>query len=289
MQTLKTIWAAVWRILVFFVAWAGLTSALVVPVISKYAPPHGAPLPLWLRLYIETVSLLTILVAAWLMVRFVDRRPFVSLGFARKHAARDSVIGLTVGLGMMATCAAILYVIGWATWSTDGSFAGSALAIATLAMLLNTVTQEVLVRGYVQQTLQSQFGTLAGVIVSSVFFLALHLGAIGGQLLPALSLFSAGVLLATCYAVTGELWLPIALHFGWNVLQGPVLGQAVSGQELDAGNELLKMNGPEFITGGKFGIEGGLIAVAITILGTPLILFIYHRLLSRKPARAATS
>jgi membrane protease YdiL (CAAX protease family) len=289
MQTLKKIWAAAWRIIVFFVGWAGLTSALVVPVISKYVPPHGAPLSLWLRLYIETVSMLTILLAAWLMVRFVDRRPFVSLGFARETAPRDWVIGLAVGLGMMAACVAILYSLGWATWSTNGSFAGSALAITTLAMLLNTVTQEVLVRGFVQQTIQSQFGTLAAVIASSLFFLALHVGAIGSQLLPALSLFSAGVLLATCYALTGELWLPIALHFGWNVLQGPVLGQSVSGQALDAGNQVLKIAGPELMTGGKFGIEGGLIAIVITMLGTPLILFIYDRLLSWKPARGATS
>jgi membrane protease YdiL (CAAX protease family) len=237
---------------------------------------QGAALPLWLRLYIETVSVLTILLAAWLMVRFIDRRPFVSLGFGRENAVRDSLIGLAVGLGMMATCATILYLMGWVTWTTIGSFLGWPLAVATLAMLLNTVTQEVLVRGYVQQSIQSQFGTIAGVILSSLFFLALHLGAIGREFLPALSLFAAGLLLASCYAVSGKLWLPIALHFGWNVLQGPVLGQPVSGQALDAGDQLLKIAGPELMTGGKFGIEGGLVAIVVTILGTPLILLLYH-------------
>jgi membrane protease YdiL (CAAX protease family) len=281
MQTLKKVWAVIWRILLFLVGWGALTAAVVVPVLKKYAQ-DGMPLPLWVRLYVETFSALTILIAAWLMVRFADRRSFVSLGFGRENAVRDSVIGLLVGLGMMAGCAAILYLAGWASWSTTGSFAASALAVATLAMLLNTVTQEVLVRGYVQQTIQSRFGALAGVIVSSLFFLALHLGVIRGQLLPAASLFAAGLLLATCYAVTGKLWLPIALHFGWNVLQGPVLGQAVSGQALDAGNQLLKIAGPELMTGGKFGIEGGLIAVVITILGTPLILLVYRRRMAER-------
>jgi hypothetical protein len=86
------------------------------------------------------------------------------------------------------------------------------------------------------------------------------------------------------------LWLPIALHFGWNVLQGPVLGQAVSGQVIAAGSQLFQIAGPPLMTGGKFGIEGGLIAIAITILGTPLLLLIYR---ARSPAllriRCATS
>lgn len=280
---MKKIWAAVWRILVFFIGWAGLSAAFVVPVISEYAP-HGAPVPLWLRLYIEAASMLTILLAAWLMVRFVDRRPFVSLGFRKEHVTRESIIGLVVGLGMMALCVGILFAGGCAAWNRDAAFSASALAIAAFAMLLNTVTQEVLVRGYIQQTIQSRFGALVAIVASSLFFLALHLGAIGAQPLPAISLFAAGVLLATCYSVTGNLWLPIALHFGWNVLQGPILGEAVSGQKVDAGNHLLTIAGPPLMTGGKFGIEGGLVAIAITILATPLICWIYRN----RPASAAS-
>ena len=30
-----------------------------------------------------------------------------------------------------------------------------------------------------------------------------------------MSIFAAGILLGAAYAVTGNLWLPIALHFGW--------------------------------------------------------------------------
>ena len=107
--------------------------------------------------------------------------------------------------------------------------------------------------------------------------LAMHLGAIGTQALPAISLFAAGVLLGTCYAMTGNLWLPIGLHFGWNVLQGPVLGGTVSGQAVDAGNHLLDIAGPSLATGGNFGIEGGLIAIGITLLPTPPIVLLYRK------------
>jgi membrane protease YdiL (CAAX protease family) len=276
MKFLQRTWTTTWRIVVFIVLWAALSAPLIIPAIKKYVPPSGAP-PLPIRLYIEIVCAVTILIAAWVVLRFIDRRSFVSLGFARRNLIRDSLIGLMTGLGMMAVGVAFLYVFGWLRWDATTAFSGSALMLATAAMLANTLTQEVLVRGYVQQTIQSQFGVRAGVIFSALFFLALHLGAIQNQLLPAISLFAAGILLATAYAVSGNLWFPIALHFGWNFLQGPVLGQAVSGQAVDAGWRLFQLDGPALMTGGNFGIEGGLIAIAITILATPFVLMTYPR------------
>lgn len=272
----KRLWAVTWRILVFLVGWAILSAPLIIPVARKYATPGGAT-PLGLRLYFEIVSVVSILIVAWLMLHFVDRRPFVSLGFVRGHALRDSLVGLIIGLGMMTACIAVLYFCGWAKPDANAAFSGSALALAGLAMIANTVTQEVMVRGYVQQTLQRQFGVLSGVIISASFFLVLHLGAIQGAILPAISLFAAGILLGVCYAVSGNLWLPIALHFGWNFLQGPVLGVAVSGQTLDAGWRLFHLVGPPLATGGEFGVEGGLIAIIITILGTPIVLLAFFR------------
>jgi uncharacterized protein len=275
MPLLTRIWKVTWRILLFLGIWALLLTPPTIPVMNKFARPGGAT-PLWLQPYIEIVSVITILVAAWLMLRFIDRRPFLSLGFAPRHALRDSAIGLVIGLGMMTACIAVLYLCGWAIPEAATGFAGSVLAVSALATIANTVMQEVMVRGYMQQTIQKEFGLLNGVIFSALLFLVLHLGAIQGATLPMISLFAAGILLGTAYAVTGNLWLPIALHFGWNFLQGPVLGETVSGRANHAGWRLFHLTGPPLMTGGKFGIEGGLIAIIITILGTPLVLMIYR-------------
>ena len=276
MKYIRKIWSASWRILVLFGGWAGLIAVLVVPVLSRHAT-HGVALAPGLRLYVETVSLLSVLGAVWLMLRFVDCRPFLSLGFGANHAWQDWIIGLAIGFTMLALVVSALIIFGWANWSNAAGLSASAVNTGTLAILLNTVTQEVLVRGYVQQTIQLRFGGVPGILISSLFFLALHLGAIGGQLLPAVSLFAAGVLLGTAYAVSGQLWLPIALHFAWNALQGPILGGAVSGQKLDTGPRLIEITGPPLMTGGAFGLEGGLVAIAITILATPAVFILYRR------------
>ena len=229
------------------------------------------------RLYIELIGAVTILLAAWLMTRFVDKRPFLSLGFTPTHIAPDVLLGLSIGLGMMAVSVAVLWSAGWAIPQTDVLFSLSVLAVVGVAMLVNTVTQEVLVRGYIQQTIQSQYGAVRAVFISAFIFMLLHLGAIKGAPLPAINLFAAGLLLGVAYAITTNLWLPIALHFGWNFLEGPVLGLTVSGQAVDSGWRVFHLVGPDLFTGGAFGMEGGLIATATTVLGIAALLLLRSR------------
>jgi hypothetical protein len=101
-----------------------------------------------------------------------------------------------------------------------------------------------------------------------------------GALLPAVNVFVAGILFAMAYYITGNLWLPIAIHFTWNLLLGPVLGLTVSGQnQLNSGWQILSIHGPNLWTGGTFGIEGGLMVTIITviILSSITILFKFTR------------
>jgi membrane protease YdiL (CAAX protease family) len=273
MNWLKAILTASWKILLFLILWGVLYAPLLLPAVKRLQQTGGIDSPP-VRLYFEVTGAMTILIAAWVMRRFVDKRPFTSLGFTPDHIARDSLIGLAIGLGMMALSVAVLWFAGWAVPQASVPFSSSVLALVGVAMLFNTVTQEVLVRGYIQQTLQSGFGRVLGVVISAFIFMLLHLGAIKGAPLPALNLFAAGILLGVAYVVTNNLWLPVALHFGWNFLQGPVLGLTVSGQSVDSGWRVFRLSGPALFTGGAFGMEGGLIATATTVLGIVTLLLL---------------
>jgi uncharacterized protein len=205
------------------------------------------------------------------MLHVIDRRPLQSLGFTREHAAKDLCTGIALGSAMMAACVAILTTAGWAIWLPDLRFSVGAVALGALSMIANTITQEVLVRGYVQQTLDSQFGTRNAVLLSACFFTLLHAGVIR-TLISGLNLFAAGFLLGVAYAVTRKLWLPIGIHFAWNFLQGPILGMRVSAQDVSAGSQMLQVRGPVVFTGGPFGIEGGLVALTVTVAAAAVLL-----------------
>jgi hypothetical protein len=59
-------------------------------------------------------------------------------------------------------------------------------------------------------------------------------------------------------------WLPIGLHFGWNLTEGGIFGAAVSGGQY-TGVIVAPLSGPPFITGGAFGPEASIAAVAVSL------------------------
>lgn len=273
MRPLKSIWKATWKTVLFLLLWGILYS----PAILLFNVGKTASITPQLRLYIEILGAVSVTLAAWVMVRVVDRRAFISLGFVLSKAGRDSFIGLGLGSAMIGLAVAILWLAGWTETNPITNFSWSVLGLISAIVLFNAVTQEVLVRGYILQTIETQSNAWIAVIVSSLIFTAMHAGGlIEGGLLPATNIFAAGVLLGLAYTTTRNLWLPISLHFAWNFLQGPVLGIAVSGQDLDSGWQLVTLDGPAIFSGGSFGLEGGLIGTLVTVLGMFVVYMLGH-------------
>ncbi|MGI9200761.1 MAG: CPBP family intramembrane glutamic endopeptidase, partial [Woeseiaceae bacterium] len=67
------------------------------------------------------------------------------------------------------------------------------------------------------------------------------------------------------YLKTGQLWLPMGLHLGWNFFQASIFGFPSSG---NVSASLISQSpvGPEWLSGGKFGAEGSVLIIPVTIL-----------------------
>ena len=82
----------------------------------------------------------------------------------------------------------------------------------------------------------------------------------------------AGIFLALGYILTGQLGLSIGLHITWNFFQTAVFGFPVSGMKAHPATFIaVQQGGSDWITGGAFGPEGGLIGLAAIVLGMMLI------------------
>jgi membrane protease YdiL (CAAX protease family) len=130
--------------------------------------------------------------------------------------------------------------------------------------------EELIYRGYVLQTLSSGLGLFWGIVISSLYFGIEHLSNPNSTWISAAGIFIIALLFVYAYIRSGQLWLPIGLHFGWNFFQSTLYGFPVSGFDRP-GLFHINIAGPELWTGGAFGPEAGLIILPICVLGAILI------------------
>jgi membrane protease YdiL (CAAX protease family) len=206
--------------------------------------------------------------------RYLDRRSFTSLGLqANWQAVYDLSFGFVLTGLMIGLIYLVEWVFGWLevesyAWQVEnlGTLTGS---ILTMLLLFGLVSwqEELVSRGYWLQNLSEGLNRSLGVLLSSAVFALVHVLNPNVSWIAFLGLFLSGLFLAYGYLRTKQLWLPIGLHLGWNFFEGTVFGFPVSGQY---SYQLIRQStsGPELITGGAFGPEGGLILLPILLLGT---------------------
>jgi uncharacterized protein len=240
-------------------------------------------------LLIQAVTmLLAALLAGWAMLRWVERRPLATLGFAlERRVPRDVGVGLAIGTVALGTAVLVMAIFGAFRFETaPGTVAGWLAAVVgvLLFLALPAAAEEALFRGYAFRTLVEGAGPIAATLITSVFFTAVHganpnVGA-GGLF----NIFGASIMLSLAVLWTGSLWFASALHLGWNWSMAGLLALPVSGLELfDPPLYQGVAVGPEVVTGGAFGPEGGLTGTLAVLLAVALTGW-YVR---RRPAAAA--
>jgi len=224
----------------------------------------GQRLPRWLE---AGVVLLVALGTYALYVRLTERRAVDEL--APAPFAAQTLLGFAIGVALFGTVIGLLAAAGDYHYLAYGSIPGLPAALATT--LTASALEEMLFRGFLFRIVASIGGTWIGVAVSAVVFGALHAFNPHATVLSSVAIaIEAGALLAMAYAATQRLWLPIGLHFGWNFTEGSIFGASVSGHPASAGLIRGALTGPDYLTGGAFGIEASALAVLVCSAATAL-------------------
>lgn len=151
---------------------------------------------------------------------------------------------------------ALLHWGGGVAWTRTAT-SGRSLLSAALGLLFGAWGEEIVFRGFWFTVLASRFSPLVAVLISALAFALLHSFNPGWSLSAGIGVFLAGVVLALARHRTQGLAWPIGFHWGWNMMQGLVLGFPVSGLPLQAPWQGTA-HGPTWWTGGTFGPEAGL-------------------------------
>jgi CAAX protease family protein len=263
--------------------------AIAIPYLfATYLPPIAASSAASLGLS-TLAEFFAITTSVFLARRLLDHRSIPSLGLnVGRGTILDLGAGTSIALVMMGLVYAVMSAMGWLhfkgfAWQFDrpATVVGQTLLILLIFVVVGW-QEEILSRGYQLQTISSGSNLGVGVLIASAIFAFLHLGNPHATWVSTAGLFLAGLLLAFGYVLTGQLWLSIGLHIGWNFFEGVLFGFPVSGLSV---YPLMRISvaGPKLWTGGAFGPEAGLVVVPALILGS-LLVFAYSSRVRRARA-----
>ena len=212
---------------------------------------------------IQYFDLIGVLLLLWVLMRFVDKEPFINLGFSLKGKINDIILGMTLGLLLMAVGYTILILLG------EIKFIGfnydlKNIILLFLLFIAVSIAEETYVRGYVLKNLLKSFNPIISLIISSAIFSLLHFFNPNVNYIALTELFIAGILLGISYVYTKNLWFPIALHLSWNFFQ-VMFGFNVSGMDTYSliEFEIIENNN---INGGDFGFEGSYLSILFSLI-----------------------
>ena len=155
------------------------------------------------------------------------------------------------------------YAFGFVSMRWTGRQVSPGLLLATFAvLLLAALNEELIFRGFPLRLLIDGVGEWPAMIGMSALFGAVHLSNPNASNLGTLNTILAGILLSLAYVRTRSLWMPYAIHLGWNIGLGFVFGFPLSGVDI-ASLWTTGTAGSETILGGDYGPEGGLLATFI--------------------------
>ncbi|MGE7138077.1 CPBP family intramembrane glutamic endopeptidase [Luteibacter sp. NPDC031894] len=214
---------------------------------------------------IEALRLAPVVLAYWLLVRTIERRRLDEL--AARKAVPHVLLGIAGGAIVFSLVVGALWALG--AYVVDGvnhdvHWLGPILAMGVGA----GVGEEIVSRGVIFRIVEEGLGTWAALLLSAAVFGGLHIWNPHATTWSALSIaLEAGLLFGLLFHVTRSLWVCMGAHAAWNVAQGPLYGIPVSGFE-QKGLLAAHMQGPDWLTGGAFGAEASVVALALCSIAT---------------------
>lgn len=206
-----------------------------------------------------TVALLVIALylacQRWIERRANDELPLAAL-------VRELPLGLLIGAGLFTAMTGIVALMGGISIERVNGM-GALWAMLAMAVTSGAI-EEILFRGILLRHIEAMLGTWAALAITSLLFGLAHLSNPDSSLFAALAIaMEAGILLGAAYLWKRRLWIPIGIHAAWNFTQGWVFSVPVSGGRAPTGLFVTTRRGAQWLTGGDFGLEASVVAMAV--------------------------
>ena len=262
-------------ILLFFGS-SFLTSFISIFLIGFLSPFLGGDIDLILETSImpQWITILflfmTVFVTIFIIIYCtkIEKRSLKSMGFNKKTMLKEYMLGFGIGALMILIAFIIAVLLGGfnITWNPSTISFGLILFFL-MGFLLQGMSEEVLCRGYLMNTLTKRYSIIFAIMFNSIIFALLHLANSGISIIAISNLTLFGIFASVYMLRRGDIFGVCAIHSAWNFVQGNVLGISVSGMPV---NESIiyatTTDVNTLISGGSFGLEGSIIVTSVLLI-----------------------
>ena len=219
------------------------------------------------------VAILSIISYTYLF-KFYEKRKITE--FSKNAIIKNLMIGIVLGVILQSLTILVIYLKGgYSVISINPVL--FIIPPLTLAFA-SAIVEETLFRGIIFRLTEEKLGSYLALIISALFFGAMHLTNPNSSLSAGIGLaIQAGLLLAAAFIYSRNLWFPIAIHFAWNFTQSAIFGANSSGIEISKTLITSKIDGADWFTGGQFGPEGSIQATVFCLIATIILLILSHK------------
>lgn len=283
-----------WRLLIY----CGMIAVLVygVGLLARKlgGGPKGPPLPDYVQAIFqaagEFILFLVLLFLAWIMSR-IERRKVGAYGLPLQRSAFPALVrGYFIwGFLPLALLLLLLRVLHAFYFGNVTALNAKILAWGLLwfvVFLLVAFFEEYCFRGYFLHTLTEGIGFWPAAIIQAILFAGVHMGN-GGE--TKIGIIAAGVF-ALFAAVTlwrtGNLWLAVGAHAGWDWGQTYFFGVNDSGFQAPGHLFNPHSQGPDWLSGGTVGPEGSVVTLILWAIMTLVFIRFYRK--RNEPALVVT-
>jgi uncharacterized protein len=275
-----------WRVLSFLILIVALQLAVALPFVLLWITRHHGRPRLAIANYgtlspsilavSEAILFVFPAIAAWIMAR-IEHRQWGQYGLPIRLAFQKNFwVGALVGfVCISANLLGIAAFHGFRLMSLaiHGSVLLSATSAWSLTFILVGLAEEFSFRGYLQYTLSTGIGFWPSAILLSALFALAHAANPGESAAGLLSIPLFALLFCLFLRRTGNLWLGVGFHAGWDWGQTFLYGVPNSG--LLPYHSLFNsaLSGPDWLTGGFAGPEANVFSPIV--LGIVALVFTY--------------
>ena len=255
-----------WRSLLFPICFGALVLPLMAVARKLFAGKFSS---LERGLIRQMTAMAAVLLATWLLARFVDKTSISSFGLQRELRSRHLALGLLWGVVSLSCLIGLLMASGVLHLGSGMLSGGDIASYAVRWFILFVavgISEELLTRGYWLYSLTEAIGFWPAATLLSVLFASGHLYNPGERVTGILSAGLIGLILAWSVRRTGTLWWAIGYHTSWDWAQSflygvPNSGTKVPGHFLDS-----TISGPCWLSGGSVGPEGSVLVLPVMAL-----------------------